>query len=492
MNGIDKQQQHSILRRIARKVMLDRGLFPFFSEKSLYEIENMVVPPFHFDGSIRDLRSLCWCSIDNPNSQDIDQLTYAERTDLDETKLFVAIADVDEMVKQHSELDKHAHHNTSSVYTVAEVFPMLPEKLSANLTSLNVDCDRKAIVVEMIINDDGSINRSDIYFAIVKNYAKLTYYSVSLFLEEKDLLPIDIEEIDKLETSLLLQDIIALKMNTIKHLNGALNLHIIKTNILFEEFAIKDFVIEPNTRAKEMISDFMICVNSIVSKFLVKNKYPSIRRVITEPKRWDRIIALASDWGTILPDAPNSKALDEFLLKVKSTDPDNFPEVSLSVIKLLGSGEYVVEQMGEEKIEHFGLAVHEYTHSTAPNRRYPDLITQRLLKKAIKGEPASYQFEDIKEIAIHCTKMENIVKKIERQVEKSASAMLIQSRIGESFNGVITGASEKGTWVRVFNPPIEGRLIFGYQKMDVGDKIHVELINVNVEQGFIDFKKEDK
>ncbi len=492
MNKAEDKRQHSILRRIARRLMLERGLLPFFSEEALLELEKIHKPQLLIEATTHDLRGLCWCSIDNDDSLDIDQLTYAERINRDEVKVLVAIADVDEIVKPQSEIDKHAQHNTLSVYTPAEIFPMLPELLSNDMTSLNLNVDRKAIVVEMIIKEDGSISQSDIYSALVRNNAKLCYNSIASWLEGKSTIPDDIQEVKNLESSLRLQDKVAHEMKTLRHENGALDLNIIKAHVVFDKYKIKYLEIETTNRAKDIIADFMIGANGVVARYLVSKEYPSIRRVVRKPRRWDRIKELASSWDVILPDIPNPQALNQFLLKVKTTDPDRYPDISLSIVKLLGSGEYVVEQKGDDFLGHFGLAVHDYTHSTAPNRRFPDLITQRLLKAALEDDPAPYCLEGLKELAKHCAMREDTVKKIERQVDKSAAAMLLETRIGESFNGIVTGASEKGTWVRLNKPLVEGRLIKGQEKMDVGDKIQVELIGTNVERGFIDFKKEIK
>ena len=482
-------QHRSILRRIARRTMFERGLLPDFSLQARGELDGIRGPATRAQESTHDLRHLIWCSIDNDDSRDLDQLTVAEAMPGGSAKIFVAIADVDAVVKKQSALDDHARHNTTSVYTAAEIFPMLPEKLSTDLTSLNYASDRLAIVVEMVIATDGSLQGSDLYSATVRNHAKLAYNSVAGWLEGSQPMPQVIGKVDGLEENLRTQDRVAQKLKALRHVHGALNLETVEARPVFDGDEIKDLKVERKNRAKEIIEDFMISANGVSARYLASKLFPSLRRVVRTPKRWDRIIELASDHGFMLPQKPDSKALEQFLISAKAADPLGFPDLSLSVIKLLGTGEYVVELPGGSAAGHFGLAVRDYAHSTAPNRRYPDLITQRLLKAAMERRSLPYENDELQALAKHCTEEEDAAKKVERQVEKSAAAMLLESRIGERFDGIVTGASDKGTWVRLLHPPVEGKLVSGFESMDVGQRLRVQLIRTDVERGYIDFKR---
>jgi VacB/RNase II family 3'-5' exoribonuclease len=489
MRSTDKQHR-SILQRIAQKVMLEKGLLPEFSGDALSELDKILTPATIDDEQVRDLRNILWASIDNDDSRDLDQLTVAETMHGDEVKVLVAVADVDSIVKSRSAIDDHAQHNTTSVYTAAKIFPMLPEKLSTNLTSLNFNEDRLAIVIEMVIGLDGSLKASDIYRAHVRNHAKLAYNSAAAWLEGKEIVPEAISAVNGLAENLRMQDRIAQSMKSLRHTHGALSLETIETRPIFEGDEIRDLEVEKKNRAKDIIEDFMIGANGVTARYLSSKKFPSIRRVVRTPKRWERIVELADEHGSKLPNTPDSRALEEFLTKEKAADPVRFPDLSLSIIKLMGAGEYVAELPGDTiSPGHFGLAVRDYTHSTAPNRRYIDLITQRLLKAAIAGETLPYSNNELEVLAKHCTEGEDAANKVERQVSKSAAAILLESRIGERFDAIVTGAATKGTWVRILHPPIEGKLVYGFEGMDVGHRIQVQLIHTDVEQGFIDFKR---
>lgn len=491
----DYQNHRSILQGIAHKAMLARGLLPDFSDGVLQELENLQALEFNehlskkIPHEIRDLRTLLWVSIDNDDSRDLDQLTTAQEITPDLTNIYVAIADVDAAIKKGSLIDQHARHNTTSVYTAAEIFPMLPEKISTDITSLNVNQDRLAIVVEMRVGEDGKIKDSNIYRAWVHNYAKLAYNRVADWLEDNGTVSEDISAVNGLAKSLQLQDKVAQSMQNSRYDQGALHLETIHARPVFSGEQIQDLEHEKKNRAKEIIEVFMIAVNGLTARYLSDMKFPSIRRVVRTPKRWDRIIQIAADHNYQLPVTPDSKALDEFLTKQKLTDPLRFPDVSLAVIKLLGSGEYMAELPDGNFQGHFGLSVRDYGHSTAPNRRYPDLITQRLLKAALEGKPKPYSIEELDELAAHCTKKEDDATKVERQVGKSAAAILLENRIGEKFESIVTGASGKGTWVRLLEIPIEGKVVQGFKDVDVGDQIRVELIEIDVDKGFIDFKR---
>jgi exoribonuclease-2 len=491
----DNHHHRSILQGIAHRAMLERGLFPDFSAGVLFELEQLQEPEFkeHLiqkdPQGIRDLRKLLWVSIDNDDSRDLDQLTNAQEMTTNLTKIRVAIADVDAAIKKGSLIDQHARHNTTSVYTAAEIFPMLPEKVSTDITSLNVNEDRLSIVIEMDVRVDGSIKSSKIYRAWVHNYAKLAYNSVADWLENNGTVPENISAVSGLAKNLQVQDKAAQSMQNYRYDQGALHLETIQAKPVFLGEEIRDLETEKKNRAKEIIEVFMIAVNGVTARYLSHMKFPSIRRVVRSPKRWDRIVKIAADHNFQLPETPDSKALENFLTKQKSADPLRFPDLSLAVIKLLGSGEYIAELPDGNFPGHFGLSVKDYGHSTAPNRRYPDLVTQRLLKAALEDKPVPYSIQELDELAEHCTKKEDDATKVERQVGKSAAAILLETRIGEQFESIVTGASEKGTWVRLLDIPVEGKLVQGFNGVDVGDQIRVKLIKINVEMGFIDFQR---
>ena len=474
MTNPDTRQARSILQRIAHRAMLEKGLVPDFSPQALAELGAIHGPATQAEGSIRDLRNLLWCSIDNDDSRDLDQLTVAEATPDGAVKVMVAVADVDAVVKKRSALDDHAQRNTTSVYTAAETFPMLPEKLSTDLTSLNHDSDRLAIVVEMVVGGDGALKSSDLYRATVRNQAKLAYNSVAGWIEGAGPMPPGISAVSGLDENLRLQDQVAQKLKSLRHQHGALELETIEARPVFDGDELTDLRAEKRNRAKEIIEDFMIAANGVAASYLASKKLPSLRRVVHTPKRWDRIIELAAQHGRALPKEPDAKALDQLLMSAKTADPLRFPDLSLTVVKLLGPGEYVVQLPGGSVDGHFGLAVKDYAHSTAPNRRFPDLITQRLLKAALADGGQPYANDELTALARHCTEGEDAAKKVERQVTKAAAAMVLQSRIGEQFDAIVTGASAKGTWVRLLNPPIEGRLASGFEGQDVGQRLRVE------------------
>jgi len=489
MTDTDDRQHRFILQRIAHRAMLERGLFPDFSPQALAELDRIHGPETRTGEQTRDLRNLIWCSIDNDDSRDLDQLTVAETLPDWGAKILVAVADVDAFVKKRSALDDHARQNTTSVYTVAETFPMLPEKLSTDLTSLNYESDRLAIVIEMILAEDGSLKSSDLYRAMVRNHAKLAYNSVAYWLEGSGPMPPGVGAVSGLDENLRLQDRVAQKMKALRHLHGALELETIEARPVFDGDTLKDLEVEKRNRAKDIIEDFMIAANGVAARYLASKNFPSLRRVVRMPKHWDRIIELAGELGSTLPAAPDSKALDQFLVSAKAADPLRFPDLSFRIVKLLGPGEYVVQLPGGSSAGHFGLAVRDYAHSTAPNRRYPDLITQRLLKAVMAGLSLPYGNDELEALAKHCTEVEDAAKKVERQVKKSAAAILLESRIGDEFDAIVTGASDKGTWVRILQPPVEGRLESGFEGMDVGRVLRVQLVSTDVERGFIDFKR---
>lgn len=472
--------------------MLEKGMYPDFLQKAITELEKIKEPllPFNRPGC-HDLRNLLWCSIDNDDSLDLDQLTAAEQCADGTVKIFVAIADVDSLVKKQSAIDNHAKHNTTSVYTAGATYAMIPEKLSNNLTSLNLNADRAAVVIEMCFNPPGTLVNSKIYEAVVKNHAKLTYNGVSAWLENGQI-PQGIRDVPGLDENIRLQEKVAQQLKLRRQENGALDLETIETKPVFEGDILKELTIAKSNRASFIIEDFMIAANGVTARFLTSKNFPSVRRVVRVPKRWDRIVLLAAEKEFKLPAIPDSKALEQFLESQEKASPLTFPDLSLSIIKLLGPGEYVIEMPGEKPIGHFGLAVKDYAHSTAPNRRYPDVITQRLIKAAIAGKPCPYTKGELEILAKHCTEMEDAAKKVERQVEKSAAALLLEGRLGNEFDAIVTGVNEKGTWVRLIDPPVEGKLLSSPAGLDVGNQLKVWLEHTDVKRGFIDFRTGDK
>ena len=481
-----KGHDRADLKRIARKAMVERGLEPEFSRDVFAELDRIrgAAPPA--GAGIRDLRDRLWVSIDNDDSRDLDQLTVAEPLPDGATKICVAVADVDALVPKDSAIDAHARRNTTSVYTAAEIFPMLPEKLSTDLTSLNEGEDRIAVVVEMTFEESGDHRASEVYRAAVRNRAKLAYDAVSVGLEGGEF-PEKARAVPGVIEQLRLQDAVAQTLRGRREEEGALDLETIEPKAVFEDDAIVDLAVQEKNRARELIEDFMIAANGTTARFLASRKIASLRRVVRSPERWQKIAAIARELGTHLPAEPDSRALEAFLLTRRRADPLRFPDLSLVIVKLMGAGEYVVERPGQTPIGHFGLAVRDYTHSTAPNRRFPDLITQRLLKAALAGDPPAYDAAELGRLAAHCTEQEDDANKVERQVRKSAAALLLEQRIGQRFDAVVTGASEKGTWARIFRPPAEGKLVHGFEGLEVGDKLRVKLISTDVERGFIDF-----
>jgi VacB/RNase II family 3'-5' exoribonuclease len=477
------------LEQIARRAMQKYGFLPDFSAGTLRELETLKQVDREAESPKIDLRQLLWASIDNDDSLDLDQLTVAEALTATQVKVLVAVADVAALVKKNSAIDAHARHNTTSVYTAGRIFPMLPEKLSTDLTSLNYHDDRPAMIIEMVFGDGGVMQGSDIYRARVRNQAKLAYNSVAAWLEGKGPMPEAVAAVPGLFDNLRLQDRVAQQLKALRHEHGALDLQTLEARPVIVGDKIQDLQVDGRNRAKEIIEDFMIAANGVTARFLHGKKVASLRRMVRSPKRWKRIVEIAAQHNFKLPAQPDSKALEGFLAGQKAADSLRFPDLSLAVIKLLGPGEYVVEAPDEATPGHFGLAVKDYTHSTAPNRRFPDLITQRILKAAIEGSPLSYSRDELTELARHCTQKENNANKVERLVTKSAAALLLSSRIGDQFDAICTGAADKGTWVRIFQPPIEGRLLYGVEGVDVGDRLKVQLIRTDVEKGYIDFKK---
>lgn len=477
------------LRVIARRAMVERGFLPDFSAAALAEVAAIQTSSLAPDPGIRDLRDRLWASIDNDDSLDLDQLTVAEPLPSGAVTIFVAIADVDASVPKASAIDAHARTNTTSVYTGVEIFPMLPEKLSTDLTSLRQDVDRLAIVIEISMPGDGTVGPSLVYRAVVRNRAKLAYNAVAAWLDGKAPAPAALQAVAGLDEQLRLQDKIAQGLKSNRHRLGALTLDTMEPRAVFDGELLTSLRADEKNRAKELIEEFMVAANGCTARFLEAKRFPSLRRLLRAPERWPRIVQLAAELGEALPDEPSATALQTFLLHRRAADPVSFPDVSLSVVKLLGSGEYVMEKAGQPSPGHFGLATRDYTHSTAPNRRFPDLITQRLLKAAIGGGAPPYTDDELGELARHCTEQEDDAAKVERQVRKSVAAALLAPRIGQQFKAIVTGASDKGTWVRILDPAVEGKLTRGSDGLDVGDHLRVKLVHTDVERGYIDFER---
>ena len=483
----NQRHQRSDLVRLATRAMSERGLQPEFSAAVTQQVAAFHTAGDEAGAAIRDLMQLLWCSIDNDDSRDLDQLTVSEVLEHGAVKLLVAIADVDALVKKGSAIDEHARINTTSVYTSARIFPMLPERLSTDLTSLNLHQDRLALVTEMVFSADGSLVSSDLYRARVRNQAQLAYDAVSAWIEGEGALPAAAAAVPGMEAQLRTQDAAAQLLRARRHAEGSLELETFQPRAVFEGEQVVDIRQQEQNRARQLIEEVMIATNGCTARYLAARGAASLRRVVRSPERWLRIVGVAKDYGESLPSEPDSKALEAFLAKRHQADPLRFPDLSLVIVKLMGRGEYVLEAPGAAPIGHFGLAVRDYTHSTAPNRRFPDLITSRMLKAALTGHAPAYSIAELAELAAHCTRQEDAAQKVERQMRKSEAALLLESRIGQRFDALVTGSGTDGVWVRVFSPPAEGKLVNGSAALKVGEKVHVKLVSTNVERGFIDF-----
>ena len=471
--------------------MLENGFEPEFPPQVEQQLLQLAAHPPEVAPSetIRDLRNLLWSSIDNDSSRDLDQIEVAERLPGGETRVLVGIADVDTFVPKSSAIDQHAAKETTTVYTGVRNFSMLPEQLSTGTTSLLEGADKLSLVIEFMVGRDGCVNSSEAYRAIVRNKAKLTYDAVGAWLEGQGAAPVKVADSAELQSQLHSQDEIAQALRNERFRHGALNIETIETLPVVLNQQVVGVVKQEKNRATELIEDFMIAANGVVARLLQSRQVSSIRRVVKTPERWNRIVELAAQQGEQLPAEPDSKALNEFLMKRKAADPDHFADLSLAVIKLLGPGEYVLERPGDPEQGHFGLAVQDYTHSTAPNRRFADLVTQRLIKAVLANQPAPYSDDDLAAIAANCTSKEDAARKVEREMSKRIAAVAMTSRIGELFDAIVTGVTPHGTFVRVLQPHVEGLLARGQQGVDVGDKLRVKLLSTDVQRGYIDFAR---
>jgi len=486
-----RPHHRSDLVRIATLAMTERGLEPEFPARVDRELATITGPGSEVGPDIRDLTALLWCSIDNDDSRDLDQLTVCEPLDQGVVRLWVAIADVDVLVKKGSAIDEHALTNTTSVYTSARIFPMLPERLSTDLTSLNFAEDRLALVTEMVFNADASLAGATVYRARVRNKAKLDYDAVSAWIEGDASLPVAAASVPGMEEQLRTQDALAQRLRVRRRAEGALDLETFQPRAVFEGEQVVDIRQQVQNRARQLIEEVMIATNGCTARYLAGRGGGSLRRVVRSPERWQRIVAVAQEYGETLPTEPDSKALEAFLAKRRLADPLRFPDLSLIIVRLMGSGEYVVETPGGPPTGHFGLAVRDYTHSTAPNRRFPDLITSRLLKAVLADQPPPYSNAELADLARHCTRQEDAAQKVERRMRKSEAALLLEARVGQHFDAIVTGSTADGIWVRIFTPPAEGKLVRGKTSFKVGDKVNVKLVATDVERGFIDFAASD-
>ncbi|HUP65675.1 MAG TPA: RNB domain-containing ribonuclease [Thermoanaerobaculia bacterium] len=477
-------KRHRInLEQLARMAMIEHGLQPDLPRDAAAELENLAEPEPSPD--VRELTDLSWISIDNHDSRDLDQVVFAERVEANTLRVLIGIADVDAFVRKDSALDRHALANTTSVYVPGRVFAMLPERLSTDLTSLNPGEDRLAVIAEVEVASDGSLRSSSLFRARVRNHAKLVYEEVADWLEKGGPPGKNAKSDDQVR----LQDEAARRLRKLRQQEGALDFDTIEAKAEMRDGDVVSVYRQRKTRAHAIIEDLMITANGVTARFLDRKRMSSIRRIVRAPDRWERIVKIAEEHRYSLPPEPDPSALEEFLLIERKKDPIRFPDLSLSIIKLLGRGEYEVQKAGAPPAGHFGLAVRDYTHSTAPNRRYPDLVTQRLVKAAIAGEKSPYTYDELSSIAQHCTRQENAADKVERFATKAAAALHLANRKGEEFEGIVTGASSKGSWVRIFDPPVEGKVVRGDRGLDVGDRIRVELVGTDPERGFIDFER---
>ncbi len=472
----------------AHATMIEHGFqpdFPAGTDTELSAIQAHPAPPA-VPGA-QDLRSLLWSSIDNDTSRDLDQIEWAEQLPDGRIRVLIGVADVDARVAEGSIIDSHARSETTSVYTGVKVFPMLPAELSEGITSLNENEDRVALVIEYAVDQAGTATDGKAYRALVHNRAQLAYNAVGAWLEGRGPAPAKVAASAELAAQLKLQDTAAQRMVDGRFQHGALDLETIETRpVMLAEQAVEIVRLEKN-HATSLIEEFMVAANGVIARTFEDAGVASIRRIVRTPKRWDRIVELAEGLGTTLPAEPDSKALNDFLLAQKRKDPDHFPDLSLATVKLMGPGEYVLVKPNEVSPGHFGLAVQDYTHSTAPNRRFPDVVTQRLMKAWLAKGPQPYSEGDLNVIAAHCTLMEDNARKVEREMQKRIAAVVLHPRIGQSFSAIVTGVNNYGTFVRTLDPHVDGMLVQGGKGLDVGDRVTVKLISTDPQRGFIDF-----
>lgn len=485
----DIRQPHFDLQALAKQCMIEHGFQPDFPAAAKLQMDAVIAhpPQATTSASIRDCRDLLWSSIDNDTSRDLDQVEVAQRLPDGTTKVLIGIADVDAFVPKGSAIDAYAATETTTVYSGVRNFSMLPEPLSTGITSLLENQDRLSVVIEYVVDTNGQVVSSDVYRALLRNKAQLAYNAVGAWLEGRGAAPDKVQRSVELQNQLKLQDEVAQALRSERYRHGALNLETIETHAILLNAKIVDIAQQEKNHATDLIEDFMIAANGVIARLLLDKKASSIRRIVKTPERWDRIVALAAQLGGKLPADPDSKALNDFLIQCKAADPDHFPDLSLSVIKLMGPGEYVLERPGDPVQGHFGLAVQDYTHSTAPNRRFADLVTQRLIKAVLAGQPAPYSDAELSSIAQNCTLKEDAERKVEREMGKRIAAVAMSNKIGQKFDALVTGVTPHGTFVRALRPQVEGKLVSGQQGLDVGDRLSVKLVRTDVPHGYIDF-----
>jgi ribonuclease R len=487
---MNNQTKNLDLAQIARQEMIDAGFTPDFPQAALDEVRAIEAAGqvVLTDSSIRDLRSLLWSSIDDKKSRDLDQVEYAESLPDGDVRILVGIADVDALVRQGSAIDQHAFENGTSVYTGVQVFPMLPAGLSTNMTSLLGGADRASIVIEIVVGGDGAVRTSDVYRARLHNYSKLSYEAVGAWLDRNGAIPAEVSAVQGMEAQIRLQLETATRLRELRRQNGALELETIQATPVINNGQVTDLAVTERNSARDIIENLMIAANVAMAEFLESKNALSLRRVVKTPEQWPRIVEIAHELGEDLPVTPDSRALAGFMARRKAADPIHYPDLSLSIVKLLGPGEYDVQVPGTENEGHFGLAVNDYTHSTAPNRRYADLVMQRLVKAVLSSSPAPYTEEELRAIAARCTEREDAARKVERQMRKVGAAMLLKNRIGDEFDAIVTGVNKKGTFARLIKPPVDGRIMRGEDGLRVGDRVRVRLLAADPERGFIDFE----
>jgi exoribonuclease R len=459
---------------------------------------------------VEDLRALGWSSIDNDTSKDLDQIEVAERV-AGGIMMRVAIGDVSAAVDKGSPIDKHAQAQTQTIYTAVKNFPMLPLELSTGLTSLNENADRLAVMMTYTVGPDGALSDEKVSLALVRNRAQLAYSRVGPWLDntagghvDNDVMSLrsdsarehDEKALDSgtlpenwLVEQLKMQDEATQALHAARVKNGALEFHKAEADPVVVDGRVIDIGEATQNRAMNLIEDVMVAANGVMARALRKGGRSGLQRVVVVPKRWDRIVSLAKEHGYDLPAVPDSEALNGVLTQVRAKDPDHYPDVAVAVIKLMGPGEYMLMRPDDDPTGHFGLAARDYTHSTAPNRRFPDLVTQRILHAMMTNSEAPYSDTELSAIAMHCNEADKSLRKIERDMQKRVAAVAMSSHVGETFPGVVTGATDKGVYVRVLRPPFEGRVIQNEEGLDVGDKVTVKLIHTDPARAFIDFAK---
>ncbi len=477
------------LRERAERAAREAGFETQFPAAALAEAARLDEAESPINHAVRDLRHLLWSSIDNEESRDLDQVEWCERLENEDIRLCVGVADVAAYVPLSSAIDRHAAGNTVSIYTGVQTFPLLPERLSTDITSLLPGQERGVIVVDMTVGADGIVTRSEIYRAQVKNAAKLVYEVIGDWLEGQSAAPREVVQVPNLEAQIRLQWEVAMRLHKRRQSQGALDVEQVEARPIVVNGRVTGLATQRKNPARVIIENFMVTTNTVLAGWLESHGCAAIQRIVREPQRWPRIVQLAREKNAILPDYPDARALSQFLTAQRALAPERFADLSLAILKLLGRGEYVVVHGAQDSVGHFGLGMQNYAHSTAPNRRFPDLVTQRIVQSQLDGAPAPYGTEELAAIAAHCSEREAAAQKVERLMRKIAAAALLQDRIGDVFEAVVTGASRKGTYVRTKTPLVEGRVMRGERGLDVGDRVRVRLLRTDLEQGHIDFER---